>query len=235
MERLPEAKLTLPDRWLLRRPGEFGTADYRVSFFVSDGERADRALFIPRLADDGRISLNGYALQADQSIEVVPRVRWNRPLYVRMPKEHLRVGQNVLDVHLLAFSGDRAGLSEIFIGPQDAIQRTYAVRLLLQQQFVQWANFVVIALSLPVLLIWLIDYKHSSDYGLFAAGALVFALRSFHGQIDTPPIPVEMWRVLVDVSIGVAAALIGIFLLRYSGRCHATVERCVWGFIATGG
>lgn len=232
---LPGVLTTLPDVWHVREPPRRGTARYVIGFDTARLPDGPLALFIPRASLRGDIHLNGMPLSEDRNgTRNRAAGSFNRAAFAVLPPQHLVHGPNTIWVDTGERRWARSGLSQVYIGPSEELYWPLLRRWLLQEELLRIANLVTIAVCLPMLFIWLGDRRHSAELGLFAAGAILFAVRNYHTQIDEPPIPAQAWRWLIDVSIGWAAVLIGVFVLRYGGHRHPIVERAFAVLVASG-
>ena len=205
--------VALPDPWNKTHPGFGGTGRYRFIVHVEAGTLADRALYIPRLSNYGAVEINGTPLPepygADSTVW-----RWNRPLYLAIPADKLRAGDNSLVISVTGMANSRAGLSQSYFGPREVLGQAYRLRWFLQVDLLWIANLTVIVLAIPLLFTWARDPAGSVNYGLFGAGSIVFGLRNFHGLFDFLPLPVAYWWPLVSASLGWSLGFICVFLLR---------------------
>lgn len=209
------APVALPDPWNKTHPGFGGVGRYSITVHVEPDALADRALYIPRLSNSGVVEINGAPL-AESARADSTSWRWNRPLYLTIPPDKLRPGDNTLAISVSGVANSRAGLSESFFGPRDTLRAAYRLRRFFQVDLLWIANLTVIVLAIPLLFSWLRDPLGSVNYGLFSAGSILFGVRNFHGFFDFLPMPVEYWWPLVSASLGWSLGLIWIFLLRFS-------------------
>jgi hypothetical protein len=209
------APVALPDPWNKTHPGFGGVGHYSITVHVEPDALADRALYIPRLSNGGIVEINGVPL-AESTAADSTSWRWNRPLYLTIPPDKLRPGDNTLAISVSGVANSRAGLSESFFGPRDTLRAAYRLRRFFQVDLLWIANLTVIVLAIPLLFSWLRDPLGSANYGLFSAGSILFGVRNFHGFFDFLPMPVEFWWPLVSASLGWSLGLIWIFLLRFS-------------------
>lgn len=228
-----EQPTTLPDPWNRTHAGFGGVGYYSFTIHLEPETLADRALYIPRLSNRGTVEINGARL-AEPSDADGASWRWNRPLYIAIPADKLRPGDNQLLIAITGVANSRAGLSEVFWGPREALHEAYRLRWFFQVDLLWVANLTVIVLAIPLLFSWIRDPIGSANYGLFGAGSTLFGLRNFHGFLDFLPLPVEYWWPLVSASLGWSFGLIWVFLLRFSDHRWRTFEGLLAAFTIAG-
>ncbi|MBN9244360.1 MAG: hypothetical protein J0I98_16360 [Mesorhizobium sp.] len=229
----PEAPVSLPDAWNKTHPGFGGTGRYRFTVHVEPGAVADRALYIPRLSNDGALEINGQALTEPDDPDKAAW-RWNRPFYLAVPAEMLHAGDNSLVVSVTGVANSRAGLSASYFGPRALLSRAYGLRWFLQIDLLWIANLTVVVLAIPLLFSWLRDPAGSVNYGLFGAGSMLFGLRNFHGLFGSLPMPVAWWWPLVSSSLGWSLCFIFVFLLRVCDYRWRRFEAALAAFAIAG-
>lgn len=196
------------------------------------------ALMIARISQAVRVEIEGIVVHDDHDGEMLKRWNWYSPVVVALPDGLLRAGGNALALTVTAAPGSMAGLSRIFVGEADAIERM-ALRLhFLQKQLPTYANVSVIVLSIPLLLIWLHGRRVAGRpfriYGLLAAASVVFAVRSMHVHVVAPPLPHHLWLPLVGSSLGWALGFFFSFMLHLVGAGSARTDRALALFVSAG-
>ena len=157
----------------------------------------------------------------------------NRVIFVPLPEQALR-DNNRLTVRLRGYASDGSGLSDVYVGPTEELRPAFTARWLVSEQLLTIANWAVVALCLPFVLIWLRDPANAQTYALFTAGALGFALRNFHRQIDPDLLAGPLWQPLISASLGWVALAEWLFLMRYIGIRMPRFERGMLLYVAVG-
>ncbi len=225
------ARVTLPDAWDQRRRGFGGDIDYRFAVEArKDGPR--QAVFVPRVKTYCDVLLNGELIYSDSGVAQVRGS--NRTILAELPVTAIVDGENTLTIRVHGYANDGAGLSEVYIGPLADLRDSYTNRRLIQDEFLKLSNWIVLAMCVPFVLLWLRDPKNSQLYGLFAIGAIVFAARNFHRQFDVQVLPLGLMPPLIAASLGWSALPLYVFLTRYVGWRNATFERSIIAFTAIG-
>jgi signal transduction histidine kinase len=129
-------RVVLPDEWRKTHPDLNGFGWYRIGFTLPARPDQPLALYIPHLALIAEIRLNGSLL--------TPNVRFDAadgsmgtsmdlaPFYVALPSGLFRTGDNMLEIRLQGSMRVRSGLSEIWLGPPEALRASYLPRYLVQ-------------------------------------------------------------------------------------------------------
>ncbi len=228
-----QSPVTLPDPWNKAHPGFGGIGRYRFTVTLDADALADRALYIPRVSNRCVVEINGVKITQPSGSDSTPWL-WNRPVYLVIPADKLRPGDNAVVVSVTGEVNSRAGLSESFFGPRLPLYKSYRLRWLFQVDLLWIANLSAIVLALPLLFSWLRDPVGSANYGLFSTGAILFGLRNFHGSVDFLPMPVAYWWPLVSASLGWSLGFVWVFLLRFSDHHWPKFEAALAAFTIIG-
>lgn len=230
----PEGIVRLPDTWSATGHMLAGMREYGFAFQGPDDPEEGALLLIPRRSQSAKVLLNGEPVYRDVSFGMGQALRWYRPLLVSLPPEDLRRGSNDLVIRVSAAEGSRAGLSPIAVGDLRVLQREYAWRIWVQNTFPVFANLTVLAMAIPLFLIWARARGEFSLYGIFALSVSIFAIRSMHTQVAELPFDAVWWRPLVTASLGWSLGLVFVFLLRFAGIHRPGVERAMALYVVAG-
>lgn len=208
----PQA-LTLPSQ-TQHIPRTFTHFQLRANFNVTDPEIANLwAVYFISLYDGGRVSINGTEIGEVPTSTPATTVRNVRPYLFHIPKNLLRKGPNLLELHWSA-SETLTLVSRIFIGPAQVMRERYESRLFWQNTMAQVA--FVYALSIAVILLGIYSLrKYHRSYLLMGLGAIGWAIVSF--TYFMPPMPALLypyWRFLNIVGIAMLTNCSWIFLVR---------------------
>ncbi len=201
----------LPDAWNQTRRGFGGLVEYVIELRAID-KAVEQSVMIPRAKGSCDVILNGHTLYSE--IGRADHRGTNRVVFVQFPQDAL-ADTNRLTLRLRGYASDASGLSDFYVGPTDELKPAFTARWLVSEQLLTIANWSVVALCLPFLLLWLRDPENSQTYALFAGGALGFALRNFHRQIDPDLLAGPLWQPLISASLGWVALAEWLFLMRY--------------------
>lgn len=125
-------EVELPDSWREQHASLDGFAWYRIPFTLAAQPDKPLALYIPHLALIGEIRLNGSLLTPDIRFDASDgRMGTSMdmtPVYLTLPSGLFRSGENMLEVRLQGNPRMRSGMSEVLLGPPEALHSAYMVR-----------------------------------------------------------------------------------------------------------
>src|SRR5258708_14980743 len=100
---------SLPDNWLISRPGVFGYGWYRLRFDLPRQPDGQYGVYLPWFRTVGTLYVNGTEVGRTGSAERPPfRIR---PQYFAVPPHLLRAGENQLQLRLFVREGWRGARS----------------------------------------------------------------------------------------------------------------------------
>jgi signal transduction histidine kinase len=225
--------VSLPDNWNLSRPGQGGQAWYRLHFTLGSQPDELYAVFVRKVSMNAAFYLNGTLLGSGGSFEEPVARQWNRPQFFTIPPALLKVGENVLDVRLVAYPNSRAGLDAVMFGPAAELQPVYERRYLLQTILPQLCNIVVAALGVFALALWW-RRRTEPTYVLFCVFSVLWALRSTHMFVRDIPVAAFFWDIWVQSSFGWCALLFIVLAMRYSGLRWPRLEKVLLAYALAG-
>jgi hypothetical protein len=205
----------LPDAWDRSRRGFGGTIDYQFAVPPSADGTAQLAVYIPRVKATCDLLLDGQPIYSESGPGQGRGS--NRVVFTELPPA-TSTAPRTLIVRVRGYGNDSSGLSEVYIGPSAELRPTYLKRWWIQEELLKLANFLVIAMALPLAMLWVRDPRNSLHYGLFAFGSVMFALRNFQRQFDLQFLPPTLAATLISVTLGLAALPLWVFFTRYGGR-----------------
>ncbi len=193
--------------WDRLHRGRPGRARFDLPFVLSTAPDSPWGIFIPRTGNVFEVQLNDALLQVYGDLTKGNGADYAKaPIYVPVPGELLRAGENRLQIRIRADSARRAGLSPVFIGPADPVRNrlfepAYAWRFT--------ASVLLTAFSLVVgaiaLALWLTQVdataagqpRRDGIYLWAALAEFCWAIRVADGVIAEPPLPWVPWGVLM--------------------------------------
>ena len=237
---------TLPDNWLVSRPGVWGYGWYRLQVVLPAAPDELYAAYVPLLQTAAALYVNGvdagqsgpFARTSHAEQPSPPYVPGAPPVLLAHPPQifsirHdlLHAGPNTIDLRLWVGDGTRGALSGMTIGPEPAVRGLYARRVLLTVTGPQIIVVFSAGFGLFILLLWL-RRRHETMYGYAALTALAFALFvAGRFVIAEPPIPFPYWGVLVWAALESYIVLMCLFALRYGGWYRPRLERWLWAYL----
>ncbi|MCV0396037.1 MAG: hypothetical protein K5872_18200 [Rhizobiaceae bacterium] len=236
--------VTLPQDWRIDVPvsdeAPLGLVEghYRLAFRPPGDMTEPLALLIPRVARTVAVSLNGVPFFDQNDLSADTRWAWYDPTLVPVPKGLLAPDENRLDIVVFGSFRSTAGLSRLILGERKAVERLYRRLSFLQKPLPIFANLASLVMAVPLFLIWLHGRGARGGpfgaYGILAAAVAIYSVRSMHVYVGEAPLPMSVWLPLVSASLGWAASLFSVFLLRFVNASSPVVERGIAIFIVAG-
>jgi len=213
---------SLPDNWRRSNPGQSGYGWYRARFDLPEVPSATWAAYLPTVATTHRLIVNG--VDVGGGAMTGPHQRsFGTPQFDTIAPQLLRQGSNEVLVRLRVAPNLRGGLGPIILGPREEVEPLYDDAFQARVTLPRAMNMAVLFAGLLVLLLWL-RRPAESIYGVFAALALVWALRNFHYTVS-PAMPSAFWEAFILGSLGLVVVLLWIFMRRYTGQPPHRRER----------
>lgn len=190
-------EVALPHDWDRIYPGRDGTATYRLDFPYSGAGQDLPALYLARAANSFEMHLNGKLLAASGALNAPAVYGGQRPLYIPVPEAMLGP-DNTLTITIAARANARAGLSRIEFGPSRLVHPHYEGAL----WFRVIGPLVITALSLLLTAISLLIWWRQRDplFGLYALAEVAWSVSVVERLLESAPLPLHIWQVLVLAS-----------------------------------
>jgi signal transduction histidine kinase len=218
----PWRPVALPHTWGADGLPLDGRGHYRLRFALDREPAGPWAVRVDRLSNVHRIEVNGVLVhEAGSQGRDIARPR-PVPVLAVVPGTLLRAGENRIDIQWRL--GFRAGLSEVQVGPAEAIAEGYAADRLLDQTLPKLMNVAGASLAAFMLLIW---WRRPQEraIGLFGALWLLVSLRNVSYFVDRVPWPGLPGDWLFFAAQCVSAALLGAFAVALSGQSWPRYRR----------
>ena len=214
----------LPDNWGRSNPGQSGYGWYMAHFDLPQVPAGAWAGYLPTVATTHRLIINGVDVGGGPMTGAHQR-SLGTPQFETIAPQLLRQGSNQVLVRLRVAPNLRGGLGPVILGPREQVEPLYDDDFMTRVTLPRAMNMAVLFAGLLVLLLWL-RRPAESIYGVFAALALVWALRNFHYTVS-PALPSGVWEAFILGSLGLVVVLIWIFMRRYTGEPPHRRERLV--------
>jgi signal transduction histidine kinase len=201
-------RVTLADVWRMKRRANATAGWYELPFLAEGPSDAVYGIYLPTLALNAAVWLNGRAIGSGGDMGDPPTRNWNRPLYFTFPGSLLQPGPNVAQVRLRTGASSFGMLSPVQIGPDEVLQPRYAFRHLLQVQVREVLTALVIAAGV---LLGFVGARARDMQGArwLAVAAMLWAVSSADALIPDPPVPMRLWQAVSQLSLlGCAASTV---------------------------
>ncbi len=186
------SRTQLPLHWDVSLRRKAGWARVRLHF-ADDPTRGNvpQALFIARIANAYRVSLNGVLL-AEEGVLLEPQHGWSgkRPLWLRIPAPLLQA-QNVLDIDIRADYLRRAGVSTVQIGPEALLRQHWHASEWRDVTLPRAASLFGLLVSAFCILLWW--QQREALYAAAAAWQLLWCLRVAARWWEDAPLAWPAW------------------------------------------
>ena len=222
---------SLPDNWNRSRPTQGGFAWYRLSFDLKPEQVVISAIYIPRLSMNGMTYINGVHIGGDGNFAEPMSRQFYQPQLYSVPANLLRAGQNTIHVRIKAYVRNKGGLSEVYVGGQEAIAAQWKTREFWQIDSVKVTSTITLGLSLVALLVWAVQ-GWPSAYGYIGAAGMLWTAHNAYYLATRAPVAPHYVEVFAATSLMWTLILIFMFALRFAGLKLKAVERVVWLFAA---
>lgn len=227
--------VTLPDAWSDRWPTHDGVVWYLLRFTLPPDIPAERefALALDAMNMAGAVWLDGQLLWRDERLAEPGLTRaWNQPRFVRLgalrapgPGRAQAGDEHTLLVRITGYAPYVGGLSEVWLGAADPVQRLHAQAQWWRVGLQQVSLGVNVAMALLFLMLW-ICWPRERLYGWFALTALAWSAGCYN-QVATGVWPlrtVPQWQFAMAALLLLFAGSYLVFVFRFAGRRHVRCE-----------
>jgi signal transduction histidine kinase len=218
------ATVALPYDWDQQQGASDGEA--RFSFDLPPADSAlPSALFVPRLGNSFRVSVNGRELARFGAFPPGPyEDASSAPQYFVLPASDANAPRRV-DIVIAAQAARQGGLSPVVAGSEAEILPLYERALFWQisgGRFIAIVSGVLGALSL---LVWV--RQRESIYLYYGLGELLWSVQTARVLFTHAPLPWPWWGVLPLAAFQAAVPLLCRFALSVVGRDHTPLARAL--------
>ena len=222
-------RMQLPDSWTQTKRPRNIYGWYRLRFEHDLRHAGQQALYIPRITNNVEVFLNGSSFAISGRLLPEPTATWNRAQYFLVPASLLKQGSNELLIRLHPDGYERAGLSKVFLGDAQLLDKRYQRRFFIQTAAPQLISGLLGVMAAFSLAIW-VKRRNETMFLFFGLMALVAILRLIHYYLrDTP-----LWLALTAVPALAWLTVLQLqFALHFAGYEMRRLERVLL-ILATG-
>lgn len=203
---------------------------YRLTV-VLDQPSFDAGIYIPKVSRSGRVHLNGVEI-GSCGVLSLDRLRCHhQPLFLRAPQSLWKVGVNTIDVDVYATRQQTNGLSEVMIGPVDALHRDrFRLHRMMQVESIDVFNGIMLGLGFLSLLVFL-GLKSEPLYLWYGLTCLANAVSNLNVLVTTPWVSFEVFDWLMFSSRMIFTCLLGLTFITYFRVESAIYKRFLLAFL----
>lgn len=223
--------ITLPYRTTASDLAADGKVWFRLEMEI-DAPRQQRclgtpwAVYLPRINMNAAVYLNGTLIGSGGPFEPGAAVHWNRPLMFGFGPDRLRPGTNVVHVRLHGMMARFAGMGQVFVGPQEALQGAYDSRHFIQIGLSRAVTLICLLVALLMAGMWLAKGRDPT-FGYLALASGTFAGHSLVYHIDAYPLPSPWSEFMVHASVEMFAVFGTLFFHRWLGVQAPRLEKAM--------
>ncbi len=184
----------------------------RFQFRAAQSPEEPTALLMDYTTERFIVYLNGVEIFRNFSDPTARTFASFAPAIVPLTLEHMRAGNNVIDVRFESDSGWCLGVGHVSVGPEKLLRTTYDRQYLLQFLGPQVINGVIAALTLCAFLFWTRRRQERSFFWLTIVGVLWWIRNLHYSAVDPPIGPVLMWESTIYTLFGLISAFFGFTL-----------------------
>lgn len=219
----------LPKAWRTLTAWSSTPAWYRATFHVEPSGSDLWSIYIPNIPVGTRTFINGYLVHQSGTLSIADAPKWQRPLFITLPKHHLKLGENEMHVNVHPSFVLPGYVSQWVIGDHETLRAQYDRRYLRQVAIPQTLTIVVLVMGLYTLVLWSF-HRHRSEYGWLALGVLSWAVFSSCMYISSLSPIDETWVIRLEPTLlAWFATGLALFCRRYTGRSKAHFDRVLVG------
>jgi signal transduction histidine kinase len=186
------------------------------------------AVYVPKVLSNIEAYWDGSRIAGFGSMTPPIQENWNQPLYFTLPADTKKLsnGRHTLAIVLVGHNSGRIGLSRVWIGPEQVIQKMYDQRVFLQLK---------LSLALMLMFAFIGAITFSFAYKSKATAEMILGLmllawsaRSYY-YFFTDQIEIRwVYYLLVMGTPAIIGAMTTSFLLRFHHSSKTFIEKIVW-------
>jgi signal transduction histidine kinase len=181
-------------------------------------------VYLPQVAQNASVAVNGEWIGGVGRVEGELVRRWVKPLLLTFPAGLLVPGQNVLTIRYATDPGAIGVISGILVGPDAELRPSFEVVYFVRHTLPQLSVLVGLVTG-GVLALLAARRSQFIAYRWFAAGILLWTIRTIGIVLEPPPAPLSApWDWLVSVTGPMSPTCFVIGLHRTLGRHRPKLE-----------
>jgi hypothetical protein len=212
----PWLPVDLPHRWGRGVSAGMNETWYRLTVDVTQWSGAELAVYLPRIAMNADLWINGRFADRVGSMEEPLTRHWNTPLLLKISPLSLRAGDNDVLIRVRALDGHDGGLAPISLGTVAVLEPIAERARFWRGTLVNALATCVFALAFVVLVVWA-RRPARVDYLYFSLGAIGCAVSSLNMSVTSPPMSDAAWEMFVHVCLHAGVVCLALFGWQFAG------------------
>ncbi len=171
-------KIELPDSWRQQKRELDKIGWYRIRLPLVQAPRSPQVLYIPRITNNVAVHVNGVLLGVSGRLDTA-ELSWNLAQFFIIPPQLLKDGENEILIRLHPDGLLRAGLSRVYIGPEQELREPYQKRYFLQTTAPKFIAALLALTAFLSLALWAAR-RQEVVFGLFGLLCIATIARLWH-------------------------------------------------------
>ena len=194
------------------------------------------SLWIPRLAMNAAVYLNGIKLAEQGNMHEPIARHWNRPLLAQIPASRLLPTTNLLAVRVVAERGGRGLLREVYVGPDSVLRAYHESSRFFSETLLQLIVVLMLLTSSFMALLWWWG-RRDPVYGWYAVMMFAWAVHDLYPVITTNRFPPLLLDWFWHTSLVWFVYTVCVFVFRYLRLDEHELEKrfLQWSLASTAG
>jgi signal transduction histidine kinase len=225
--------VSLPDLWRIRIPLRREAGWYRFNANIDGWNTSQVGLYLPRFEPNVRIWLEGAEIARSSQLEGELEHHHRMPFFVKLNPEKLVSPKLIVYVRADALITRSTSLGNVYIGDATKLYRSFYWRHFWQNDGQLAVTFMIGALGLMALIIWLGDVK-DPIFLWYSVAAILWPVASAEPLSTSSPINRTLLVHIDSFILLVIAVAFAQFMLELSGRRKKFTDRALLVFALTG-
>ena len=222
--------VTLPDFWRNRIPLRREAGWYRFSTNIAGWNKTEIGVYAPRFSPNIRIWVSGMEIARSSQIEGEREQHSRTPLFVKIRPGLLATTNLEVYVRADSLASRATVLGTIYVGDAAELYQSRFWRQLGQIDGQLAVSFMISALGLMALFVWLGDVK-DPIFLWYAIAGILWPIASSEWLLTVSPIH---WALLTHLNSFVLMVIVSAFaqfMLELTGRRSRLTDRALLGFV----
>jgi signal transduction histidine kinase len=224
--------ISLPHSWNNERPQREGVATYFIDFKLDQTQASESlAVYLPRIGNRYEIYVNDELIHATGPLDDTHTFYTHRGALTKIPKQLVFQGLNLLTIVVAGDGGRSAGLSSIFIGKYEILNKQYEYRYLFQN----FTTLIIVIICLFIsFLSTLYSYFTKNKYFfMFGLAALFWAINSGYLLLTYFPLNHRILLFFYDFFQAIGGALMCLVIANLIKLRYKWYSKVVYIYIYT--